>query len=52
MKIKINGKVHDLPDFLGVLRDYLIVSETFNKSKDGFLMFNKYKTSEKTLEEI
>lgn len=30
----------------------MISSETLNKSKDGFLLFNKYKTSEKTLEEI
>lgn len=30
----------------------MLASETFQKSKDGFLLFNKYKTSEKTLEEI
>lgn len=52
VKIKFNAKNFTLPEFLGVLKDQMISSETLNKSKDGFLLFNKYKTSEKTLEEI
>lgn len=52
VKIKVKGKLLTLSEFLTPLREYLVSSETLSKSKEGFLLFNKYKTSEKTLEEI
>lgn len=52
LKIKIKEKTYTLSEFLTPLRDHLVSSETLSKSKDGFFLFNKYKTSEKTLEEI
>lgn len=52
IKIKWSGRSYGFSDFLVPLKDHLLKSETLIKSKDGFLLFNKYKTSEKTLEEI
>ena len=49
VKIKWSGKSYGFADFLTPLKDHLLKSETLIKSKDSFLLFNKYKTSEKTL---
>ena len=48
LKIKIKEKIYNLSELLTPLRDHLVSSETLSKSKDGFLLFNKYKTSYKS----
>ena len=52
LSIEYKGRKMSPPDFLIAFKEALVHSETLNKSKDGFLLFNKFKTSEKTLEEL
>jgi hypothetical protein len=45
VKIQYKDKKYTLSEFLAPYKMHLIQSETLSKSKDGYLLFNKYKTS-------